>query len=422
MTEAPQNTMVAPQQTGTAELLIHINAAQSGSLTAAIEHVSQSLAAFTPDLRVAITYAAAPAELAAPQPLTGRNGESRIQLLPYAASTRAGAIADVILSWMHTAADYAAALKVADACEARACIMLGPQLETLETESIPTLAEAVLAERVDLVMPCYRVERFEALLNSAVLYPLTRALHGRRVRFPLGADLAMSRRMMQRVRAVLSRMPLSVQDETLLWPATEAAMANLEIAEVELGMRRFAQGDNPGLSELLSRIVGSLFADAEVKAAAWQRVRQSQPVPVRVASYSTEQMTSPPDVRSMLESFQVGAGNLQEIWSLVLPPNSLLALKKLERLPSDAFRMPDALWARIVYDFMLAHRLRTISRQHLLGALTPLYLGWVASYVMGTGQLSPASAEGRVESLAAVFESEKPYLLSRWRWPDRFNP
>ena len=414
--------MVAPQQTDETDLLVHINVAQNDSLAAAIDHVSQSLGALAPRLRVAVTYAAAPAELASIQSEAGPSSESRIQLLPYAASSRGSVLADVMLSWMHTAADYTAALKVADACNARACIMLGPQVKTLETEAIPTLAEAVLAERVDLVMPCYRLERFEGLLNSAVLYPLTRALHGRRVRFPLGADLAMSRRMMHHVRAVLNRMPAAAQEDALLWPATEAALANMEIAEAELGMRRFAQGDSPDLSVLLSRILGSLFVDAEVKAAAWQRVRQSQPVPVRVAPYASVQQSSTPDVRSMLESFQLGSGNLQEIWSLVLPPNSLLALKKLERLSPDVFRMPDALWARIVYDFMLAHRLRTISRQHLLGALTPLYLGWVASYVMETGQLSSVSAEGRVESLAAVFEAEKPYLLSRWRWPDRFNP
>ena len=46
-----------------------------------------------------------------------------------------------------------------------------------------------------------------------------------------------------------------------------------------------------------------------------------------------------------------------------------------------AFRMPDSLWARIVYDFLLAYRLRTINRGHLLGALIPLYLAWVASHL-----------------------------------------
>jgi hypothetical protein len=82
--------------------------------------------------------------------------------------------------------------------------------------------------------------------------------------------------------------------------------------------------------------------------------------------------------------------------------------------------MPDALWARIVFDFLLAWRLRTINRGHLLGALIPLYLAWVASHfnivASGTGP------ERHIEAVAATFEAEKPYLVSRWRWPDRFNP
>ena len=81
----------------------------------------------------------------------------------------------------------------------------------------------------------------------------------------------------------------------------------------------------------------------------------------------------------MLETFQLGFRNLQEVWSLVLPPVSLLDLKRLSRSSVDRFHLPDELWVRIVYDFALAYRLRTLSRTHLLGALTPLYLGWVAS-------------------------------------------
>src|ERR1700734_1513580 len=82
----------------------------------------------------------------------------------------------------------------------------------------------------------------------------------------------------------------------------------------------------------------------------------------------------------MMESFQLGVRDLQEIWGLVLPPSTLLELRKLARLPSEQFRMPDELWVRIVYDFALAHRLRTINRDHLLKSMTPLYLAWVSSY------------------------------------------
>ena len=82
--------------------------------------------------------------------------------------------------------------------------------------------------------------------------------------------------------------------------------------------------------------------------------------------------------------------------------------------------MPDGLWARIVYDFLIAYRLRTLNRGHLLGALIPLYLAWVASHINVTAK--GTNPERHIESVAAAFEADKPYLVARWRWPDRFNP
>jgi hypothetical protein len=99
-----------------------------------------------------------------------------------------------------------------------------------------------------------------------------------------------------------------------------------------------------------------------------------------------------------------------------------MELKKLNRLMDAEFQMADELWVRIVYEFALAHRQRAINREHLLRAMTPLYLSWVASYTLQMRDASAGGFHSRLERLAAAYENQKPYLLSRWRWPDRFNP
>jgi len=81
--------------------------------------------------------------------------------------------------------------------------------------------------------------------------------------------------------------------------------------------------------------------------------------------------------------------------------------------------MPDSLWARIVFDFVVAYRQRTINRGHLLGAFIPLYLAWVAGHINLTA--AGTESEKHLEAVAAAFEADKPYIVSRWRWPDRFN-
>jgi hypothetical protein len=91
-------------------------------------------------------------------------------------------------------------------------------------------------------------------------------------------------------------------------------------------------------------------------------------------------------------------------------------------LSQDHFRFPDPVWARIIYDFALGHRLRIISRDHLLRSFTPLYLGWIASYALEIESEGLADADVRSERLCKAFEDNKSYLVSRWRWPDRFNP
>jgi glucosylglycerate synthase len=185
-----------------------------------------------------------------------------------------------------------------------------------------------------------------------------------------------------------------------------------------VGPRATPQPADADINAILASVTGSLFADIDAKAAFWQRPRYLPPprYPTPVAPVADASA----DITPMLDAFRLAYTNLQEIWSLVLPPNSLLGLKRLYVLEVGAFRMPDSLWARIVFDFLVAYRLRTINRGHLLGALIPLYLAWVASHINVTA--SGTNPERHIEAVAAAFEADKPYLVSRWRWPDRFNP
>ena len=335
---------------------------------------------------------------------------SPLRVLPYAAAVSSST------SWVLTAADYLNTFKIAQENNAAACIMLGAEAQSLAPETIRALARS--ASECDLTVAHYNLGSREGLVNSAILYPVTRALFAVRPRFPLAIDLGLSLRMAQRLAAAAQRSTAAGQNDALLWPVSEAATANFNITEVEVSARTLPQPAAPDLNALLAQITGSLFSDVDAKATFWQRARTIQPA--RSFPQNAPIAEVPSDLAAMLEAFRIAWTNLHEIWSLVLPPNSLLGLKKLALLPPDNFRMPDNLWARIVYDFILAYRLRTINRGHLLGALTPLYLAWVASHLTLVSSGTPP--EKHIQDLAAAFETDKPYLVSRWRWPDRFNP
>jgi hypothetical protein len=321
-------------------------------------------------------------------------------------------------SWTLTASDFVNAYELAGKNEARAILMLGQESASLGSPGLRNLAGAVLNASTDLAVPYYDLPPRAGLVNSAILYPLTRALFVCRARFPLAIDLGLSLRMAEKLAVTGQRFTTMNQSDAFLWPTHEAAVSGFAIHEYDVGPRTLPQPTESDLNTILALVTGSLFADIDAKAAFWQRARTLPPA--RLAISQPPQIDPAVEIGSMVEAFHLAYTNLREIWSLVLPPNSLLGLKRLSVLDAASFRMPDNLWARIVFDFLVAYRLRTINRGHLLGALIPLYLAWVASHIniVATG----IESERHIETVAAAFEADKPYLVARWRWPDRFNP
>lgn len=377
----------------------------------------ERLASLLTNLRTA--FGAAPASLLVAYPASHGDAASStmdgITLQPFLQSVAAHIVA------VQPAASWLSAYEIVRAHNAECCLLLGVEAQSLQPETVRGLVEAVLRGKADLAVPRYALPPNQGLLNAGMLSPLSRAIYGADVQFPLALDYALSTRMAEKMAAAAQKFTAASQGDAILWPVGEAAVAGFTVAEVGTGHRELPQPDED-LSAILNMVAGSMFADVEAKATFWQRTRPAKDV-VRSGATSAlaQDPVEPPsaaETEELIQSFRIGYNNLHEIWSLVLPPNTLLGLKRLSQLPADSFLMPDALWVRVVYDFVLAHRLRTLSRNHLLGALTPLYLAWVASHILSAGANSAAG----VQALGRAFEADKPYLVSRWRWPDRFNP
>jgi hypothetical protein len=285
------------------------------------------------------------------------------------------------------------------------------------------LIQPLLESDVDLVVPYYAPRKFQGLLNTSIVYPLTRCLYGKRIHNPLGPDVGVSRRLAQKILGNNRNSNAGSSQTHPLASLTPAAVCdNLQICQVHVGARTYPPVDWVNMSSLLAQVLAPIFIEMERYAACWQRTRGTDFVPARGEPVSPSQDTTTLDMNRMVETFQLGVRDLQEIWGLVLPPATLFELRKLSRLPAEQINMPDELWARIVFDFALAHRLRTINRDHLLLSMTPLYLTWVVTYARELEGAEAAAIEKRIERLALAYEAAKPYFISRWRWPDRFNP
>jgi hypothetical protein len=412
----PQQTPEKTTQIDSADLVVGILAGidRNGLMT-----LCDGLRALSGSPRIVVLQNDAVGGPAVPNSQTG-DANSSLSLLPW--SVLAPDPTASPLQSISTACEllFAATQKLG----ARACCLVASQLENSTPNWICQLLNPLLDSDFDLVVPYFEPHKLQGLLNSSIVYPLTRCLYGKRIHNPLGPDVGVSRRLAQKLLGT-NRNGGSNQTHPLASLTPSAVCDNMQIGQVHVGARLYPPMDWLNLSSLVAQVLGPIFLEMERWAACWQRTRGSVAVPAFGDRFSPPQETATLDLKDlnrMVETFQLGVRDLQEIWGLVLPPATLFELRKLSRLAPERVYMPDDLWARIVYDFALAHRLRTINRDHLLRSITPLYLAWVVSYARELEAAGATPVEQRIERLALAYEAAKPYFISRWRWPDRFNP
>ena len=315
-----------------------------------------------------------------------------------------------------------AVLRAAESLEASACALVAAEGDDAPAEAVHHLVRPVLEDGLDLACPCYATHRYEGVLTTGLVYPLTRALYGKRLRQPLGHELALSRRAVTHLLGEAWHADAARAGERI-WLVTALLAGDFQVGQACLGARPPRLADaGADLAVSLAQVVGLLFHEARLHAPAWQRLKGSRPVRTYGELASPPGEPGQPQVGPMIAAFQLGYQELQRLWGAVLPPQTLLALKRLSQAPEESFSLDDALWARVVYDFAVGYHLATMDRALLLRSMTPLYLAWAAGFVREVRELSAAGVEERCERLCRGFEVAKPYLISRWRWPDRFNP
>jgi glucosylglycerate synthase len=313
---------------------------------------------------------------------------------------------------------YRTIFLLAQELQAKACCVVGGDA-VVTPDWVASLVQPVLEMGFDLAVPLYRGNKYDGLLVKAMVYPIVRSLFGKRIRQPIGNDFAYSLPLIQRCLS-LQWDTEAVRREIDLWINMQAVQDQMKLCQVYLGSRSFKSAGQDA-SSIVAGVAGAMFMQMEQTAEFWQHIRGSSPVPVFGLRFDPE-AGSRADAKPMIDAFRIGCENLQNLWGVVLPPATLLELKRMSRQDEHQFRFAGDLWARIVYDFAVAYRLRVMGRDHLLRALTPLYMGWIASFILNVTESDDRQAEEQIEQLCLAYESQKPYLISRWRWPDRFMP
>jgi len=298
--------------------------------------------------------------------------------------------------------------------DARVLVLLEADVTSVGAEWIERLVRPVWEDKADLVVPVYTRHRYEGTITNLLLAPLVRTLFGRRLRQPFGGAFALSGRLLGHLLAH-AEWPTGGRDLVDLWITGTAIADGFAVWEARLGPRRIeSQTRTTDLPTMVAQALGAVFALMERHGRLWLGVTGSEPVPATGEPAVPAAAPAPVGVERMVGAFRRGLRDLVEIWENILTPETLGDVLSLDVRDVTAYRFPDRLWARVVYDFALGYHYGVVHRDHLLRSLVPLYLGRTAAFVLATQAASSAETDAALEQVGAAFEREKPYLTERW--------
>jgi len=152
-------------------------------------------------------------------------------------------------------------------------------------------------------------------------------------------------------------------------------------------------------------------------------------------AYGFERFGIPPavtvNVRQLLVQFAGGWRASRPAWQDIADGQDVAAVHRLAGAAERAveaptandsrarrsiarFRFPDALWARLVYDVLLAVG-RGGDPATTVEVLVPIYFARVASLVVESRRLGPDQTEALVDRQVRAFMAAKPRLVARWK-------
>ncbi len=310
---------------------------------------------------------------------------------------------------------FRAIFEIAAALDVKACAVVDSDLRSITPEWVELLIKPILDGGFDYVAPLYRRHKYDGTITNSIIYPLTRALYGKRVRQPIGGDFGFSGRL---ANFYLSKDVWQTDIARYgidIWMTTEAIANGFKVAQSFLGAKIHDPKD-PGadLSAMLAQVTGSAFGLMEKYGSVWKGVEGSTSVPTFGFYYTVGLEQVKVNVDRMLAIFRAGLKDLREIWMEILGAGDFGEVESIGFRPGREFRFPLRLWTRIVYDYALAYHKRKLPHEHLLKSLTPLYLGKTASFVMEVEDMEQDEAEREIEKLCLEFEENKDLLINTW--------
>jgi hypothetical protein len=302
----------------------------------------------------------------------------------------------------------------AELLRAQACVVIAPDSTSITPEWIDRLLRPIYRDNFDFVTPVYRRHRFEGMLVTNLIYPMTRAIYAKRIREPYPAEFGFSGRLGSHLVGHDLWHHEAGQLGTEICLTVAAIAEGYRLHQSFLGPKGHHEQQPADLVPAMRQTVGTLFWSLEQQFPVWSSNDGTQAVPTVGAEYEVTTESVRVNRKRLHQMFCTGVAQLEPILKSIVSAATLEELKRMAGSDEEAFTYSDELWVKTIYEFAASYYRSVISRDHIIQALVPLYRGRVYTFLVQNREASADEVEQNIEALCLAFERLKPYLLELW--------
>ncbi|MDR4509622.1 MAG: glycosyltransferase [Candidatus Brocadiaceae bacterium] len=313
---------------------------------------------------------------------------------------------------------FRAVFELAMHLKADCCVVVDSDLRSITPEWIKLLAEPVMKGNAEFVAPYYIRHKNDGTITNNIIYPITRALYGLRMRQPIGGDFGFSGEM-----AVLYTKEDVWETDVAkfgidIWMSTTAINAGIKVVQAQLGTKvHDAKDPSEHLAPMFRQVVSTLFYLMGKYESKWRNIKGSTPVdtlgePKEMSKIEPVSVNFNKLEAELLEGFS----HFDPLYKQIIEPENYNNLSKnVQKLKKTGKIMfPADLWAKILYDVAFTYQTWSRNKKKLIDIMVPLYFGRTAAYCHEVSGLDDEHAEKIVEDQAKIFESQKSYLVKKY--------
>jgi len=301
----------------------------------------------------------------------------------------------------------------------KAVVVVDSDLRSITPEWIQLLAAPIVFKGFDYVAPLYARHKYDGTITNSLIYPLARALYGKKIRQPIGGEFGFSARVLNEY------IKKDIWDTDVayygidIWMTSVALANGFKICQSFLGAKIHNPKNIATLTPMFKQVIGTIFSLIEETHDKWKGTKGSEDLPTFGFQARVIPEEVPQDFNDLFKHFQKGVEKRKAVWEEILKTENYSALEKMAAQAKKGYSFPIELWVKIIYDYIIFyHRFKNVfmemSLSSVLESMIPLYFGFTSSFVLKTKNMSNQEAEKEIENLCLDFEKLKPYLVENW--------